>query len=233
MVDLSIVFCKRLPEGIWMFIIPTPKRCYFLGFDPSSFGILMKQIIQFFQEMWPQWSWRPSEPLLNASHSSIEAERDGGNQTPPKQGQRRWFERRVWCSLHLIFGWECLVRGRPTQKSWFSKENKPGSQASWTLVNDGGTNVTGGDPRIFPLKWSLKPEEWSVLAPKSPRDQMVVCWGYVIELAAGASGSKWMPKILDQDSPLLRRSKKPSNCGPRLWNGRLWSLWSVFVGNIC
>ena len=42
-----------------------------------------------------------------------------------------------------------------------------------------------------------------------------------------------MPKILDQDSPLLRRSKKPSNCGPRLWNGRLWSLWSVFVGNIC
>jgi hypothetical protein len=25
-------------------------------------------------------------------------------------------------------------------------------QASWTLVNDGGTNVTGGDPRIFLLK---------------------------------------------------------------------------------
>lgn len=210
-----------------------PKKMLFFGFwsiliwdtDETNHPIFPRNVAPVILEA--LWTSPECQPLLHRGGTWW------GKSDPPKQGQRRWFERRVWCSLHLIFGWECLVRGRPTQKSWFSKENKPGSQASWTLVNDGGTNVTGGDPRIFPLKWSLKPEEWSVLAPKSPRDQMVVCWGYVIELAAGASGSKWMPKILDQDSPLLRRSKKPSNCGPRLWNGRLWSLWSVFVGNIC
>ena len=59
----------------------------------------MKQIIQFFQEMWPQCSWRPSEPLLNASHSSIEAERDGG--PSPKEGQ----------SSGTKFSWEGDLRG--------------------------------------------------------------------------------------------------------------------------
>jgi hypothetical protein len=30
-------------------------------------------------------------------------------------------------------------------------------------VNDGGTNVTGGDPRIFLLKWSLNPQNLPVI----------------------------------------------------------------------
>ena len=132
-----------------------------------------------------------------------------------------------------------LVRGRPTQKSWFPKENKPSwGQASWTLVNDGGTNVTGDGPRLFP--YILKPPEWSQ-TPQERRNlrNFVIRFGTrifwiwkslttfsftppdcrLLRICDWAGcrccGSKWMPNILDQDFPLRRQSNKPSNCGSK------------------
>ena len=178
----------------------------------------MKQIIQFFQEMWPSESWRPSEPLLNASHSSIEAERDGGNQTPPKQGQ----------SSGTKFSWEGDLTGvfDVVFTWWVEMMFSEGKTHSEIMVLKG---EQARDPGI------LDPGEWwwhqchrwwpqdfpPQMIPKSPESSCDPFWHWnfldleVIDDFSLHCGTRWS-FAEDMWLSWLQVPRGPSEC-PKFW----------------